>query len=1814
MNHAMLSRKSVAGLTSKAMVASEPANKGPRIEAQDAAGVEMETAGSSFGSPLPEDVRTFMETRFHHSFSSIRIHTGSDAEASARALNADAYTIGNRVVFGAGQYQPNTATGRQLIAHELSHTLQQAGETHNSIASLVLGELGGSLEQQADRAADAVMAGSRPPALTRSALRIQRQAKEANATTANLVSARIPINMLSDLYGTPGAFKVASLKKGTLLRVEGPHPQSAGLALWVTVMKNAAEPTDLPRGVVNKAWVEPAKIPVSPFALMLTITPVPSDKAAESVAEDPDALRLKNIEAQIVDLQKELDDPKPLSPHKVALADQISFLRKDASTLRKKLGLPEKGQEPKPTVSWVLPSEISGGSRLTTDQKVKLQPALAEGFSIIIDGKKFELTPPPKGKFAMDVRNLKRLLVYAKERAQAAYAHQQKMMEDRGVAGRASEMWGQALAPDASLLLEVVKFADAGLKALQEGGENSIPSAQDDLKRAEDWLREYAHSWARYLNKVQAGGEKLAEDIKTGAIVIIGIITAPAGGAGAVIAAVATTGIEAADRLAAGGPVKWGELSVDAITELVKNIIISMIFSRLGGKWAQTVVENLLKSGLFTNVAKATVIKFVENEFLQFVNNLIHRSVEAFSKKRDQEFTAKQLAKEIFSNVWKDISDPTAVITNILLTGTSFGPGFKDPKWESLKQQARKSLQQKARATVAAVAIGAGPILDPHTAVPQETVQVGSTTGSVSKSGPQVERPPAPEAPPSPGPKISPPKAAGPLAPGSPVNDKPPQLRTPPPSPKEQTERPPKQQEATPEKESEPKAPRPPVELSEAKSASAVEEAPADKPFSGPEEAAKPKVEPRRPGPAVSMMPKVLEPTLTSDKNSVVIALDPNPEILEGARRLKEGGKLKPGTVAIVLHGAEEGGDLLGVVRSKNAKEQFEPALLRAKQLLLDANIKPERVLLVMCGGALGTTPRASAKTKTGVGGFRALTATAARILSVPATGYFERVNVNEQGVVVDFTTKEPPPDYKAVVDAQKAADEAQAAGGTAEPVPKRGVRTDLPVIKAAPEAAGAGAKIAPRDESAPIPKAPAEAEGSRGTDKPFSAPAEAPKTPGAPEPTVARFGKEVVDELVGFWTEQIKSSNDPKRIKLYQRAIEILQKRGRVQFRRDFNQSEEEITYLYALIGGRGQVGYRHGREEPKVGKAATIPDITAPNVLAEVKNWNVIQIDDPATAEQMLRKMAKQISDRRTHGPADIKAQTIIADIRGQSASDETLRTIGRTFAERSGLPIESIQIVVWEDIPFSGPEEPASKPAPKSGEQAATQAPAKEPTAAPAPGEVPVARNETRETAQTLVKQLRAANKEVIVNIGGVGETYEPQDAINLNPNEVAPRKHIPNHVKAGGEEISQFFEPGQVDRVVGHRLSHGLDWDQIAHGSFQVLKPGGKFFLTFRWAHPEGAKKLVNALTKAGFENARSGEAVIAAEKPGAAGGEPAAGKAGPSVSEEPPKSLKPPSAAEHAPETKPTQAQGTKAPEAGPQAVKPAAEAPAPKSASKPESEPPAKAGEPAPASAAKASDPLPELATSQTGRKFSDLEMTRTRIEEPEGLDPGQRSKPVDAPNMDAVRASLKQEGVALVREPGLSQRKAASATTMYIRVTGPEGSSFDRAAIRFDPNRGVLQDLKHEMNHVMDYRTGKMPPDTVTAQDAKQFAELQAKPPEELLAIAESMPRPKKPPIENAKQLLREEVAEVRNNLRDVESLPSLKAGYVKTSKAVAQAKYLRLEHFVKTGFGGQLNEVQRLEAKEYVRQFIETSFPELREAFATAFPERKDAWKFLE
>ena len=73
--------------------------------------------------------RSFFEPRFGQSFAGVRIHTGAQAARSAESIGATAYTIGRDIVFGANQYSPHTSEGRRLLAHELTHVVQQSQST-----------------------------------------------------------------------------------------------------------------------------------------------------------------------------------------------------------------------------------------------------------------------------------------------------------------------------------------------------------------------------------------------------------------------------------------------------------------------------------------------------------------------------------------------------------------------------------------------------------------------------------------------------------------------------------------------------------------------------------------------------------------------------------------------------------------------------------------------------------------------------------------------------------------------------------------------------------------------------------------------------------------------------------------------------------------------------------------------------------------------------------------------------------------------------------------------------------------------------------------------------------------------------------------------------------------------------------------------------------------------------------------------------------------------------------------------------------------------------------------------------------------------------------------------------------------------------------------------------------------------------------------------------------------------------------------------------------------------------------------------------
>jgi hypothetical protein len=100
---------------------------GRAAEGTDTAPASVDRVLTSSGRPLEPALRQDMEQRFGYDFSRVRVHSDGAAEQSARDMNANAYTVGHSIVFGAGRFAPGTHEGRRLIAHELTHVVQQLG-------------------------------------------------------------------------------------------------------------------------------------------------------------------------------------------------------------------------------------------------------------------------------------------------------------------------------------------------------------------------------------------------------------------------------------------------------------------------------------------------------------------------------------------------------------------------------------------------------------------------------------------------------------------------------------------------------------------------------------------------------------------------------------------------------------------------------------------------------------------------------------------------------------------------------------------------------------------------------------------------------------------------------------------------------------------------------------------------------------------------------------------------------------------------------------------------------------------------------------------------------------------------------------------------------------------------------------------------------------------------------------------------------------------------------------------------------------------------------------------------------------------------------------------------------------------------------------------------------------------------------------------------------------------------------------------------------------------------------------------------------
>jgi len=115
---------------------------------------------SGGGSPLAPDVRDEMQARLGHDFSDVKVHTDSQAHESARSVNAHAYTVGSSVVFQRDKYDPSSTEGKTMLAHELTHVVQQrSGPVDGTSAGggIKISDPSDRFEREASANADRVM-------------------------------------------------------------------------------------------------------------------------------------------------------------------------------------------------------------------------------------------------------------------------------------------------------------------------------------------------------------------------------------------------------------------------------------------------------------------------------------------------------------------------------------------------------------------------------------------------------------------------------------------------------------------------------------------------------------------------------------------------------------------------------------------------------------------------------------------------------------------------------------------------------------------------------------------------------------------------------------------------------------------------------------------------------------------------------------------------------------------------------------------------------------------------------------------------------------------------------------------------------------------------------------------------------------------------------------------------------------------------------------------------------------------------------------------------------------------------------------------------------------------------------------------------------------------------------------------------------------------------------------------------------------------------------------------------------------------------
>lgn len=227
----------------------------PSVAAHRSGGALAQAAIAQTGRPLPPSLLGQMEAGFGRGLSHVRVHDGPSAARAAAALDARAFSLGTHLVFGAGEYQPDTPGGRGLIAHELAHVLQTpaAGRPHVGVVD------DPRLEAEADRAVRVLASGGRPVIASRPGTPVIRRAGKSAAAPPPLpstppVSAPGPAAAPKKAAPQPDAATEPALRLPPGLKVITDRPAGLGTTELVVKMPSFRLPLEKGAG----PWVQRA--------------------------------------------------------------------------------------------------------------------------------------------------------------------------------------------------------------------------------------------------------------------------------------------------------------------------------------------------------------------------------------------------------------------------------------------------------------------------------------------------------------------------------------------------------------------------------------------------------------------------------------------------------------------------------------------------------------------------------------------------------------------------------------------------------------------------------------------------------------------------------------------------------------------------------------------------------------------------------------------------------------------------------------------------------------------------------------------------------------------------------------------------------------------------------------------------------------------------------------------------------------------------------------------------------------------------------------------------------------------------------------------------------------------------------------------------------------------------------------------------------------------------------------------------------------------------------------------------------------------